>query len=26
MISETAQYEEMLSLGTGQFKKSNAAI
>lgn len=25
MISETAQYEEMLSLGTGQFKKSNAA-
>jgi len=25
MISETAQYEEMLSLGTGQFKKSNSA-
>jgi len=25
MISETTQYEEMLSLGTGQFKKSNAA-
>lgn len=25
MISKTAQYEEMLSLGTGQFKKSTAA-
>jgi len=26
MISETTKYEEMLSLGTGQFKKFNAAI
>jgi hypothetical protein len=25
MISETRQYEKMLTLGTGQFKKSNAA-
>ncbi len=25
MISQTTQYEEMLSLGTGQFKKSDAA-
>jgi len=25
MISETTEYERMLSLGTGQFKKSNAA-
>jgi len=25
MISETTQYEKMLTLGTGQFKKSNAA-